>query len=69
MIHVIRRIEKRRKELELPSVAFAKRVRVSRRQVAYWVAGANTPSLETFLLICRVLDVSADKLLGLKLRT
>ena len=38
---------------------------VSKQCVSDYKAGKNAPSLETLVLLCRFLDVSADYLLGL----
>ncbi len=43
----------------------AKAVGVSKQCISDYKAGKSLPSLDTLYLICRVLDVSADYLLGL----
>lgn len=43
----------------------AEAVQVSKQCISDYKAGKSFPSVETFYLICRTLDVSADYLLGL----
>ena len=43
----------------------AKKLNVDPANITNWKKGINLPSLETFYLLCSVLDVSADYLLGL----
>ena len=43
----------------------AQKVNVDPSNITNWKKGLNFPSLEMFYQLCRVLDVSADYLLGL----
>ncbi|MBQ8295867.1 MAG: helix-turn-helix transcriptional regulator [Clostridia bacterium] len=46
-------------------VEIAKAIHVSKQCVNDYKTGKSVPSIETLFLLCRVLDVSADYLLGL----
>ncbi len=43
----------------------AQRLSVDPANITNWKKGVNFPSLEIFYQLCKVLDVSADYLLGL----
>ena len=46
-------------------VQIAKAVNVSKQCISDYKSGKSVPSIETLFLLCQVLDVSADYLLGL----
>ena len=43
----------------------AKEIFVSAPTLSEYLSGKSLPSLQTFVLLCKCLDVSADELLGL----
>ena len=43
----------------------AEKLRISPANITNWKTGKNIPSLEIFYELCKILDVSADYLLGL----
>lgn len=61
-----KRIREVRKESKLNQVEFAQRCDVKQSCVSKWERGATLPDAEMLATICRVLDVSADYLIGLK---
>lgn len=42
----------------------AEKMGVTLRTVNYWQSGQKTPSIDNFYLLCRLLDVSLESLLG-----
>lgn len=50
---------------EIKQTELAEKIGVSKQCVSDYKSGKSVPSLETLYLICKVLDVSADYLLGL----
>jgi len=50
----------------LTNVEIGKRIGVSGEMVAQYKTTKSMPSLETFALLCKALDVSADYILGIK---
>ena len=56
--------------LELKSSALtqkeiAEKLHIDAANITHWKKGTNIPSLEVFYELCKILDVSADYLLGL----
>ena len=51
---------------KLSTVEIAARVGISPEMVTQYCTTKKLPSLETFAALCKVLDVSADYILGLK---
>ena len=56
--------------LELKSSALtqkeiAEKLHIDAANITNWKKGTNIPSLEVFYELCKILDVSADYLLGL----
>ena len=43
----------------------AKKLNIDNANISNWKTGRNLPSLELFYELCKILDVSADYLLGL----
>ena len=44
----------------------ADKLQISPANITNWKKGANIPSLDVFYELCKILDVSADYLLGLR---
>ena len=44
----------------------AEKLNMDKSNITNWKQGKYVPSLETFYELCKILDVSADYLLGLK---
>ncbi|MCD7728998.1 MAG: helix-turn-helix domain-containing protein [Clostridia bacterium] len=67
---VSEQIKKRlREELKysgLTTVEIAKRIGVSPEMVTQYITTDKLPKLDTFAVLCRELDLSADYILGLK---
>lgn len=59
------RLAQRRRELGLSQVELSREVGGSQSVVAKWETGARVPSVESLAELARVLDVSADWLLGI----
>lgn len=55
-----KRIKMRRVLSWFSQEEFARKVGVSRRQVAYWEADKDAPSAQSLARICQVLAISAD---------
>lgn len=67
MIEIIKeRLHDEIKNSGLTTVEIAKRIGVSPEMVTQYMTTKKLPRLDTFAKLCRVLDVSADYLLGLK---
>lgn len=45
----------------------AKRVGIKHQQISCYLKGQKMPALDTFANLCKVLDVSADDILGINL--
>lgn len=43
----------------------AEKLKIDNSNITKWKRGENIPSLEIFYQLCKILDVSADYLLGL----
>jgi len=50
----------------LSPTEIAKRIGVSREMITQYKNTKKMPSLETFALLCKALDASADYILGIK---
>lgn len=61
-----RKLKEEIKTSGLTTVEIAKSLGVSPEMVTQYYTTKKLPSLDTFEKLCRVLDVSADYLLGLK---
>ena len=59
-------IKEARKAIGLTQKDLADMIDVSQKDISRWETGARTPSVEGVIKICKALNVSADKLLGLK---
>lgn len=59
------RVRTTRKELEMTQMELAEQVGVSASFLGHIERGSRVASIETLVSLCRVLDVSADYLLGL----
>ena len=51
---------------KLSQKELAEKLHIDNSNITKWKKGENIPSLEVFYELCRILDVSADYLLGLK---
>lgn len=60
------RLREEIKHSKLSTVEIAARVGISPEMVTQYCTTKKLPSLETFAALCKVLDVSADYILGLK---
>lgn len=58
------RIKELRCEKKMSQRALAQKIGVSQKAVDYWERGVNEPKASYVVLLCDVLDVSADYLLG-----
>jgi len=63
---VAERIKELRLENNLSQSTFGKKLQVSQDTVSLWEKGKAFPNTEYIILICKLFDVSADYLLGLK---
>ncbi len=57
-----------REQRQLSQKDFAKAIGVSNSRVSNWELGINRPDADLLYVICQVLDISADELLGIKLK-
>ncbi len=53
-------------ELDLTQVSLAEKIGVKQSQVSEWLKGKSKPGYDSLKQICQGLDISADRLLGLK---
>ncbi len=53
------------KSCELTQKEIADKLQISPANITNWKKGVNIPSLDVFYELCKILDVSADYLLGL----
>lgn len=60
-----RRLRERAAELGVSNAEVARRCGLGERQYGYYIAGARQPNLQALVKIARVLNTSADHLLGL----
>ena len=58
-------IKNARKRLGLTQKGLAEKAGVSRASLSSWEIARANPDLETFIRLCRVLDMGADDLLGI----
>lgn len=54
------------KQTELKQTEIAKSCHIAKQTISNFKAGRAYPSIDTLYLLCKVLDVSADYLLGLE---
>ncbi|MCH5146830.1 MAG: helix-turn-helix transcriptional regulator [Clostridiales bacterium] len=54
------------KESGLSQSEIARRLNIKQQAVSQYITGQTMPALDTFANLCRILDVSADEILGLK---
>ena len=59
-------IKKARKAAGVTQKELAERLQVYQKDISRWETGVRTPSAEYIIQLCKVLDISADYLLGLK---
>ena len=57
-------LRKRAEELGLPHAEIARRISLSERRYAHYVAGRNEPDLATLVRIATVLETTPNELLG-----
>ena len=60
------RLKAELKECKLSQKEIAERLGIDNSNITKWKKGTNSPSLEVFYELCKIFDVSADYLLGLK---
>ncbi len=60
------RLREEIKRSGLTTVEIARRVGVSPEMITQYTTTKKLPRLDTFMRLCRELDLSADELLGLK---
>ncbi len=53
------------KSSALTQKEIAEKLHIDAANITNWKKGTNIPSLEVFYQLCKILDVSADYLLGL----
>lgn len=54
------------KESGLSQSEIARRLNIKQQAVSQYITGQTMPALDTFANLCKILDVSADEILGLK---
>lgn len=54
------------KESGLSQSEIARQLNIKQQAISQYITGQTMPSLDTFANLCKVLDVSADDILGLK---
>ena len=59
------KIKECRQQLGLTQKELAEKLNIDPANITNWKKGINLPSLEVFFELCKLLDVSADYLLGL----
>lgn len=57
-------LRRRAEELGLPHAEIARRIGLSERRYAHYVAGRNEPDLATLVRIAKVLETTPNELLG-----
>ena len=60
------RLREELKQSGLTTIEIAKRVGVSPEMITQYTTTKKLPRLDTFMRLCRALDLSADEILGLK---
>ncbi len=60
------RLQEELKRCGLTTVEIARRVGVSPEMITQYTTTKKLPRLDTFMRLCRELDLSADEILGLK---
>ena len=65
MIGFGERLKELRIEHGLTQKELAEKLNIDPANITNWKKGVNLPSLEVFFELCKLLDVSADYLLGL----
>lgn len=60
------RLREELKRSGLTTVEIARRVGVSSEMITQYTTTKKLPRLDTFMRLCRELDLSADEILGLK---
>lgn len=66
MDNIKERLSAEIKNSGLSTVEIAKRVGVSPEMITQYKTTKKLPRLDTFAILCRELDLSADEILGLK---
>lgn len=54
------------KESGLSQSEIARRLNIKQQAVSQYITGQTMPALDTFANLCKILDFSADEILGLK---
>lgn len=54
------------KESGLSQSEIARRLNIKQQAISQYITGQTMPALDTFANLCKILDVSADEILGLK---
>ena len=62
------KIKNLRESRGLSQKSFAQKIGVSSSRVSNWEQGVNRPDIDYIVTICRILQISADELLGVDLR-
>lgn len=60
------RIRELRKLNNLTQTDLAKKLKTTQDTISLWELGKSYPDVECIILLCKIFDVSADYLLGLK---
>ena len=69
MSEVAKNIRKYRKQKNYTQVELAKKLNYGYTAIANYESGRNEPSFDSLIKLAEVLDVTADELLGVKLKT
>lgn len=65
---VAERLRDARVAAGLTQGVLAEKIGVRQKDISRWEKKERTPSLEMFIKLCKELDVSADKILGLNIK-
>jgi transcriptional regulator with XRE-family HTH domain len=55
-----------RKKMDLTQKQIAAELNIAESCYAHWEQGRNEPGIDMLIELCRILDISADHLLGVK---
>ena len=55
-----------RKKMEFTQKQMAESLKIAESCYAHWEQGRNEPGIDMLIELCRILEVSADHLLGIK---
>ena len=65
-IEINKRIRELRKLNNLTQTQLAEKLQTTQNTISLWELGKSCPDVESIILICKLFDISADYLLGLK---